>query len=112
MHRKKIRKIIPSWLILFAAFLGAAFIMPGHAKAYEVQSLPGSTWVNINYSDRGIVGSGAMGWINQGIDWFTVTGVYKQIGDGRRQLLHKLWLAYIFVTFAKRSLAFINQAQE
>ena len=36
--------------------------------------LPGSVWFNMNYDINGLTGSGGMGWINQGIDWFTLSG--------------------------------------
>ncbi len=42
--------------------------------AQGIEGLPGSTWGTLTYSPNGLTGSGAMGWINQGIDWITLPG--------------------------------------
>lgn len=36
--------------------------------------LPGALWFNLAHDVKGLTGSGGMGWINQGIDWFTLPG--------------------------------------
>lgn len=36
--------------------------------------LPGAVWFNLSHNINGLTGSGGMGWINQGIDWFTLPG--------------------------------------
>lgn len=43
-------------------------------NALGVQGLPGSTWGQLSRDTDGLTGSGGMGWINQGIDWFTLPG--------------------------------------
>ncbi len=43
-------------------------------RAYEIEGLPGSTWGTVHYDINGLTGSGAMGFVNQGIDWFTLPG--------------------------------------
>jgi hypothetical protein len=39
-----------------------------------IAGLPGAIWFNLTYDINGLTGSGGMGWINQGIDWFTLPG--------------------------------------
>jgi hypothetical protein len=36
--------------------------------------LPGGLWFNLSHNIHGLTGSGGMGWVNQGIDWFTLPG--------------------------------------
>lgn len=43
-------------------------------KALTFQGLPGSTWDQISYDDDNLVGTGAIGYFNQGIDWTTLPG--------------------------------------
>ena len=37
-------------------------------------ALPGSSWGNLTYDVDGLNGSGAQGFVNQGVDWFTLPG--------------------------------------
>ena len=38
------------------------------------EGFPFSTWGKLSYDASGPTGSGSMGWIQQGIDWFTIPG--------------------------------------
>ncbi len=38
----------------------------------KIVGLPGAVWFNLTYDINGLTGSGAQGWINQGLDWFTL----------------------------------------
>lgn len=38
----------------------------------KIVGLPGAVWFDLTYDINGLTGSGAQGWINQGIDWFTL----------------------------------------
>ena len=40
----------------------------------SVGGFPGSIWFNLTNDASGLTGSGAQGWINQGIDWTTLPG--------------------------------------
>jgi hypothetical protein len=40
----------------------------------KVVGFPGSIWFNLTNDASGLTGSGAQGWINQGIDWTTLPG--------------------------------------
>ncbi len=42
--------------------------------SFEVEGLPGATWGQVTHSVSGITGSGSMGWVRQGIDWFVLPG--------------------------------------
>jgi hypothetical protein len=44
------------------------------AMALDIQGLPGSTWGEVSHDVDSLVGTGAMGYINQGIDWTTLPG--------------------------------------
>ncbi len=58
-----------------AVLCGLIFFSPPAAQAIE--GLPGSTWGTITDSFHGYGpanGVGAMGWVNQGIDWTTLPG--------------------------------------
>jgi hypothetical protein len=39
-----------------------------------VTGLPGAIWADLTYDAKGLTGSGATGWVNQGIDWTTLPG--------------------------------------
>ena len=39
-----------------------------------LKGFPGSTWDYISYDADSFIGAGAMGWVNQGIDWMTLPG--------------------------------------
>jgi len=58
--------------------LGLALILVGRMApstyAFEIQGLPGSTWGQTHYEGEGLTGPGALGWVNQGIDWTTLPG--------------------------------------
>jgi hypothetical protein len=41
---------------------------------WGIIGLPGAVWGNATYDIKGLTGSSAMGWINQGIDWITLPG--------------------------------------
>lgn len=43
-------------------------------RRYPTLDFPGSSWGRVQYDLGGLTGSGAMGFINQGIDWFTFSG--------------------------------------
>lgn len=42
--------------------------------AFEIEGLPGATWGQLTEESTSVSGSGAMGWVNQGIDWITLPG--------------------------------------
>jgi len=42
--------------------------------ALSLQGLPGSTWGNVTHDVDSLVGTGAMGYVNQGIDWVQLPG--------------------------------------
>ncbi|HET6371468.1 MAG TPA: hypothetical protein VFG95_09740 [Nitrospiria bacterium] len=44
------------------------------ANALEPLGYPGSTWGQLSYDNDSLVGAGALGYINQGIDWTTLPG--------------------------------------
>jgi len=44
------------------------------APAWGIEGLPGSTWGQLSYDHDRLVGAGAMGFINQGIDWVKLPG--------------------------------------
>ncbi|MBI1819411.1 MAG: hypothetical protein HYR81_03700 [Nitrospirae bacterium] len=60
--------IVQAGILLLAAGLG----FPG--KALAIQGFPGSTWDQVSHDVDRLVGTGAMGNINQGIDWVTLPG--------------------------------------
>ncbi|MDH3973126.1 MAG: hypothetical protein OEV42_02495 [Deltaproteobacteria bacterium] len=43
-------------------------------SGFFVMAFPFSTWGKLSHDGNGITGSSAMGWIQQGIDWFTLPG--------------------------------------
>jgi hypothetical protein len=43
-------------------------------KVRYLKGFPGSTWDQISYDADSFVGAGAMGYINQGVDWLTFPG--------------------------------------
>ena len=63
-----LRKIIASafTITLFA-------LWPGFGWAEPI-GYPGGTWGQVTHDDDNISGSGAMGWVNQGIDWVKLPG--------------------------------------
>lgn len=50
----------------------ASIAMP--CLSHAIEGLPGSTWGHLSHDTNGLTGSGAMGNINQGIDWSTLPG--------------------------------------
>lgn len=46
----------------------------GIQNSLKVKGLSGSTWGRAGYQTDELVGAGAMGYVNQGIDWFTLPG--------------------------------------
>jgi len=67
-------KIFPKIKRTFTFFLMLSLI-PSLAIGYE--ALPGSTWGQLTYDDDNLVGSGTMGYFNQGIDWTILPGGVK-----------------------------------
>lgn len=53
-------------IFIFSIF----FAVP--TSAFEVQGFPGSSWGQITYDNDKLTGSGLMGNINQGVEWFTL----------------------------------------
>ena len=43
-------------------------------RALSIEGLPGSTWDAFTHDFDSLVGSGAQGYVNQGIDWTTLPG--------------------------------------
>ncbi|MBI3605188.1 MAG: hypothetical protein HY202_04070, partial [Nitrospirae bacterium] len=68
LTRKCLSLIVQAGILLLAAGLG----FPG--KALAIQGFPGSTWDQVSHDVDRLVGTGAMGNINQGIDWVTLPG--------------------------------------
>lgn len=68
------KNIVGSFPFLFL------ILFPSLSLGYE--ALPGSTWDQLSYDDDNLVGSGTMGYINQGIDWTTLPGGIKLITFG------------------------------
>lgn len=60
--------------IFLVGIFACSLFIAATACAFEVQGLPGSTWGNVNHSTSGLTGSGGMGWVKQGIDWFIIPG--------------------------------------
>ena len=60
------------WMIFGGAILLCSLLASAGASAIE--GLPGSSWGLLSYDVDSLVGSGAMGWINQGIDWVKLPG--------------------------------------
>jgi hypothetical protein len=58
--------------------LGGAFllilILSRPSSAFDILALPGSTWGQLSHDDDNLVGTGAMGYINQGVDWIKLPG--------------------------------------
>jgi hypothetical protein len=61
------------WRILFACLLCGCVLFAGE-NAGAAEGYPGSTWGILTRNSNGLTGSGGMGWINQGVDWFTLPG--------------------------------------
>lgn len=59
-------------IVILACFLGLAVSRPAAALQYE--SLPGSTWGAVYHDNDQLVGTGTLGYVNQGIDWVTLPG--------------------------------------
>jgi len=49
-------------------------LKPASPSGLEVEGFPGSTWDTISHDVDSLVGTGAMGYINQGIDWVRLPG--------------------------------------
>ena len=62
------------WIFIPAGILIVGLIFSRPAYALDVQGLPGSTWGNVSHDLDRLVGTGAMGYVNQGIDWTTLPG--------------------------------------
>jgi stress response protein SCP2 len=62
------------WIFIQAGILIVGLILSKPAYALDVQGLPGSTWGNVSHDVDKLVGTGAMGYINQGIDWVELPG--------------------------------------
>jgi hypothetical protein len=62
---------------IMRSVLLCGLLMVVSTPAMGIEGLPGSTWGTItdNFHGTGTsLGEGGMGWINQGIDWFTLPG--------------------------------------
>jgi len=66
------RALAAAWLICAGAILLSCLFAPAAASAIE--GYPGSSWGLVSYDVDSLVGSGAMGWVNQGIDWVKLPG--------------------------------------
>ncbi|MDP2681880.1 MAG: hypothetical protein Q8P28_03600 [Deltaproteobacteria bacterium] len=64
-----VRKIAYLCGILFCVFI----FMPS-SQAMGIEGFPGSTWGILTHDTGGLTGSGAMGWVRQGIDWAVLPG--------------------------------------
>jgi len=61
------------WRILFVCLLCGLALLP-EREAGAVEGYPGSAWGILSHNSNGLTGSGGMGWINQGVDWFALPG--------------------------------------
>ncbi|MFQ5579903.1 MAG: hypothetical protein ACE5FZ_04765 [Nitrospiria bacterium] len=59
------------WLISILAIL---IVSIAEVHALEFNSLPGSTWGRFSHDEDRLVGTGSMGFLNQGVDWTTLPG--------------------------------------
>lgn len=64
----------------------AGLRMPG------ATGLPGGIWFNLTHNINGLTGSSGMGWVNQGINWFTLPGniVFATFAEYRYRARSKL----------------------
>jgi len=60
--------------LVFSAAVAFSVSLSQSVHAIEIQGYPGSTWGNISHDLDRLVGTGAMGYVNQGIDWVTLPG--------------------------------------
>ena len=60
--------------LVFSAAVAFSVSLSQSVHAIEIQGYPGSTWGNISHDLDRLVGTGAMGYVNQGIDWTTLPG--------------------------------------
>lgn len=60
--------------LLIAGAMLAALVLPSGVSAFEVLGCPGSIWGQITHEKNTISGSGIMGFVNQGVDWFNLPG--------------------------------------
>ena len=68
-QRRKDKSIFfQAGILLFVASLS----FPG--KALAILAFPGSTWDQVSHDVDSLVGTGTMGYINQGVDWTTLPG--------------------------------------
>ena len=68
------RKIIRYLVSLVISITMTLVFLTPTSFSFEIQALPGSSWGEISYDDDRLVGGGAIGHINQGIDWITLPG--------------------------------------
>ena len=65
-------------LVRWASFWGGIFVLSlivsQPTLALDIQGLPGSTWGQASHDFDSLVGSGVLGYVNQGIDWTTLPG--------------------------------------
>jgi len=59
-------------IIILISSLGLLGSRPASALKYE--GLPGSTWGAVYHDNDQLVGTGTLGYVNQGIDWVTLPG--------------------------------------
>ena len=60
--------------LITGSILSSGLFLLWSEPVLAIEALPGSTWGNLPHSVQGLTGSGAAGWINQGIDWTTLPG--------------------------------------
>ncbi len=74
IRRFSITVNIPSMTAIAVLIMLCGQTVAYPAEKYEILGLPGSNWVNLSYDNDQISGSGAMGNVSQGIDWFALPG--------------------------------------
>ena len=62
MSQIRITIFVAALYVLFAA---------SPSSAYEIEAFPGAIWGQTSYDDDNYSGSGVMGFVNQGVQWYT-----------------------------------------
>lgn len=60
--------------VLFGGVLIVLALMVSPRNAVAIDALPGSTWGTVSQDAENLEGPGAIGYLNQGIDWTTLPG--------------------------------------
>lgn len=58
----------------FRLAITCALVLSFPSLSFAIEGLPGSTWGHLSHDTDGLTGSGAMGNVNQGIDWTRLSG--------------------------------------